>query len=48
MATTTFVHIGDFHAGPGPRNADRYRALDQIIREGEAIATSARGSGLGI
>lgn len=28
---TTFVHIGDFHAAPGPRNADRYRALDAII-----------------
>jgi hypothetical protein len=32
---TTFVHIGDFHAAPGPRNADRYRALDQIIATGE-------------
>ncbi len=24
------MHIGDFHAAPGPRNADRYRALAQI------------------
>src|SRR5581483_3778690 len=31
--STTLVHIGDFHAAPGPRNADRYRALDQIISE---------------
>lgn len=31
--STTLVHIGDFHAAPGPRNADRYRALDQIIRQ---------------
>lgn len=30
---TRFPHIGDLHAGPGPRNADRYRALDQIIVE---------------
>lgn len=30
---TRFPHIGDLHAGPGPRNADRYRALDQIIAE---------------
>lgn len=28
---TSLVHIGDFHAGPGPRNAARYRALDQLI-----------------
>jgi len=28
---TSLVHLGDFHAGPGPRNAARYRALDQII-----------------
>lgn len=30
---TSLVHIGDFHAAPGPRNADRYRALDQVIDE---------------
>jgi DNA repair exonuclease SbcCD nuclease subunit len=26
-----FVHIGDCHMGPNTRNADRWRALDQII-----------------
>lgn len=31
---TSLVHIGDFHAKPDARNPDRYRALDQIIREG--------------
>lgn len=31
--TSTFVHIGDTHLHPGPRNADRLRALDQIIDE---------------
>lgn len=36
--STTFVHIGDFHAAPGPRNADRYRALDQIIATGEQLS----------
>lgn len=35
--STTLVHIGDFHAAPGPRNGDRYRALDQIIAEGLAL-----------
>jgi DNA repair exonuclease SbcCD nuclease subunit len=34
---TSLVHIGDFHAAPGPRNADRYRALDQIVTEGLAL-----------
>ncbi|MDP2320721.1 MAG: metallophosphoesterase [Acidobacteriota bacterium] len=34
---TSLVHIGDFHAGPGPRNAARYRALDQVIAEGLAL-----------
>jgi DNA repair exonuclease SbcCD nuclease subunit len=34
---TQLVHIGDFHSGPGPRNAVRFRALDQIIREGLAL-----------
>ncbi|MDP3717133.1 MAG: metallophosphoesterase [Acidobacteriota bacterium] len=34
---TSLVHIGDFHAGPGPRNAARYRALDQLIAEGLAL-----------
>lgn len=38
---TRFIHIGDFHAAPGPRNADRYRALEQIQRAGETLA--ARG-----
>jgi hypothetical protein len=39
---TTFVHIGDFHAAAGPRNADRYQALEQIQAAGEALA--ARGA----
>lgn len=34
---TSLVHVGDFHAGPGPRNAARYRALDQVIAEGLAL-----------
>lgn len=42
---TRFVHIGDFHAAPGPRNADRYRALDQIIREVEERQHLARDLG---
>lgn len=29
----SLVHIGDFHAAPGPRNEARYRALDQLIDE---------------
>lgn len=29
-----FIQIGDAHFTPGPRNADRYRALDQILDEG--------------
>ena len=29
----TLVHVGDFHAAPGPRNEARYRALDQLIEE---------------
>lgn len=37
----TFVHIGDFHAAPGPRNADRYRVLDHILTECEACTVSA-------
>lgn len=37
FTVTSLVHIGDFHAAPGPRNADRYRALDQIIAEGSAL-----------
>ena len=32
---TTAIHIGDFHAAPGPRNADRYRALDFILDDAE-------------
>jgi len=31
--TTTLVHIGDTHLHPGPRQADRLKALDQIIHE---------------
>lgn len=31
--THLFVHIGDAHLAPGPRNADRRRAIDQIIAE---------------
>lgn len=31
---SALVHIGDFHAAPGPRNADRYRVLDTIIAFG--------------
>lgn len=30
---TRLVHIGDLHLGPGPRNVDRLKALDQIIDE---------------
>lgn len=35
-----FVHIGDLHLGPGPRNADRLRALDAIIAAGCARASA--------
>lgn len=41
---TSLVHIGDFHAAPGPRNAARYRALDQLIAE--AIALPSLGAWL--
>jgi len=34
---TSLVHIGDFHAAPGARREDQYRALDQIITEGLAL-----------
>lgn len=37
MAKTTLIHIGDFHAAPGPRNADRYRWLDFILDQGERV-----------
>lgn len=30
---TSLVHIGDFHAAPGPRNEARYRALDQLLEQ---------------
>lgn len=30
---TRFIHIGDLHLKPGPRNADRLQALDDIISE---------------
>ncbi len=33
MQTATFVHIGDCHFGPNARNADRWRALRQIVEE---------------
>lgn len=33
------VHLGDFHAAPGPRNAVRYRALDRVLAEGLALPT---------
>lgn len=36
---TSFVHIGDAHLQPGPRQEDRLRALDQIIDEGLALET---------
>ena len=49
--TTSFVHIGDFHAAPGPRNADRYRALVQILKAGFALPDLGAwlwpGAGLG-
>lgn len=34
---TSFIHIGDGHLQPGPRQEDRLRALDQIITEGLAL-----------
>jgi len=34
---TCIVQIGDIHASPGPRNADRYAALDQIITEASGL-----------
>lgn len=30
---TTLVHLGDFHAASDVRNPERFKALDQIIRE---------------
>lgn len=36
---TTLVHLGDFHAAPGPRNSDRYLALSQIIDAGARLST---------
>jgi len=41
---TQFVHIGDFHAAPGPRNAARYQALDHLIAE--ALTLPALGGWL--
>jgi len=35
--STSIVHIGDFHARPDARNPERYRALDQVITEAEAL-----------
>jgi hypothetical protein len=34
---TTLIHIGDLHLAPGPRQAQRYAALDQIITEGASL-----------
>src|SRR6185369_2197760 len=34
---TSLVHLGDFHAAPGPRNEARYRALDQLIASALAL-----------
>ena len=34
---TRIICIGDCHFGPGPRNVDRYAALDQIIAAGLAL-----------
>lgn len=34
---TRLIHLGDFHAAPGPRNADRYRALEQIQAVGASL-----------
>lgn len=33
MTLHRFVHLGDLHLGPNSRNADRIRALDQVIGE---------------
>ena len=41
---TSLVHIGDFHAAAGPRNEDRYRALDQLIAQ--ALQLPALGAWL--
>lgn len=37
MPSASFVHIGDVHLHDGPRQADRLRALGQIIREGRTL-----------
>jgi DNA repair exonuclease SbcCD nuclease subunit len=42
---TRLVHIGDFHAAPGPRTADRYGALDQIIAHGLVLSTMGQLGG---
>ena len=34
MSRVDIIHIGDLHLGPGPGNADRRDALDQVIRYG--------------
>lgn len=34
---TRFIHVGDLHLGPNARNADRLRALDQILEESDGI-----------
>jgi DNA repair exonuclease SbcCD nuclease subunit len=35
--TATFVHLGDTHLHASPRQADRLRALDQVIEAGRAM-----------
>lgn len=40
-APLRFLHLGDLHLGPNTRNADRIRALDQIITEGLAMPLAA-------
>jgi DNA repair exonuclease SbcCD nuclease subunit len=41
MTPLRFLHIGDLHLGRNERNADRIRALDQIITEGLAQPLAA-------
>lgn len=45
MSRHVFLHIGDAHFGPGERNADRYAALDQIIRHGYELALKGELAG---
>lgn len=34
---TRFIHVGDLHLGPNARNADRLRALDQILEQSDGV-----------